>query len=858
MKQTANAPPKFWRFLLTRFLSSYSATCLTGDLEEEYHLIHKDFGLKKARSWYRRQVIKTLPFMVNNHLYWSCEMLRNYLKIAIRNLQRHRLYSFLNIAGLAVGIACSLLITLWIVDELSFDRFNEHADRLYRVEFDQDYSGQLFHVNVTPHPMGPALAEEIPEIENSTRVIELGEIMIRYGENTFFESRVAAVDLSLFQMFSFPLIAGDAEASFKNSYSIILSESTALKYFGHVDPLGKTLNINNRLDFTVTGIMENVPANSSIRYDMVVPYELLSSLGIQLDQWTFNSTLTFVLLREDSEPRAIVPKIHSLLAKHTSTEDLQYSLRPITQIHLFSHFGFGNKRGNAQYVAIFTAIAAFVLLIACINFMNLSTARSTKRAREVGMRKVVGAIKTQIVKQFFGESCFFTLIALFIALLVVWLVLPVFNGIAGKAVTLSMLVNGYMPLAIGGIILVTGIVAGSYPALFLSAFQPVRVLKGALSSGSSHSAFRKVLVVVQFSLSIFLIIGTGVVSSQLRYIKQKNVGFEKSHLITLPVRGSVKESYPTLKKELLKRPGVEGVSAGSDRPSFIGSNAGGADWEGKDPQRDVSVYFTSVDFDYIETAGIEMAAGRGYSRDHPSDTEAAFVVNEELQKLMGFELALGKRFTFGEKTGIVIGVVKDFHFLSLKKKIEPLVLQLQPQFIEYMLVRLQPGNISATIEDLESTWSRVVPEFPFEYRFINDEFDALYRSEERMEGVLRYFSFLAVFIACLGLFGLASFAAEQRTREIGIRKVLGASMSGITFLLCKEFTILVLLANVIAWPVAYWVMQNWLSGFAYRTSIPWEVFVWAAGLALVIALFTVSTQAIKSALINPARALKYE
>jgi len=785
-------------------------------------------------------------------------MFRNYLKTAIRNLKKHRLYSFLNIAGLAVGIACCLLITFWVLDELSYDRFNEHAGRLYRIEFDQDYSGELFHVNVTPHPLGPALEEEISEIKNATRFKPVGEIMVQHGENMFFEDRVAAVDSSFFQMFSFPLVKGNRDTALGDIGSLILSEAAAAKYFGHADPVGQVLNFNNRWDFTVTGIMKNVPKNSSLQFDMAVPYELLRTIGVGFDSWDTNTTITFVQLEKAVSPDRLAAKIQALISKHTSTEDQQYSLRPLTRIHLYSHFGFGDKRGNAQYISIFTAIAAFVLLIACINFMNLSTARSAKRAREVGMRKVVGAVKGQIVKQFYGESCLFTLISLFFALAIVWLVLPVFNSISGKEISLSMLTHGYMPLAIGAIVLVTGILAGSYPALFLSAFHPVDVLKGTLASGSSHSNFRKVLVVAQFSMSIFLIIGTGIVSSQLRYIKQKNIGFDKAHLISIPMRGSVKESYDALKKELLKRPGVAGVSAASDRPSFIANNAGGADWEGKDPQREVSVHFTVVDYDYVETVDIGMVEGRSYSPDHPSDAETAFVVNEELRRLMGFESILGKRFSFLGKTGTIIGVVKDFHFLSLKKKIEPLALVFEPEYLSYIFVRIRPGNIAAALEDIENTWSRVVPEFPFDYRFIDAEFDALYRSEERMEGVLRYFSILAVFIACLGLFGLASFAAEQRTKEIGIRKVLGASMSGITLLLCREFTLLVLLANIIAWPVAYLVMRNWLSGFAYRTSVRWEIFIWAAGLALVVALVTVSYQSIKSALINPARALKYE
>ncbi|MBN1222684.1 MAG: ABC transporter permease [Candidatus Aminicenantes bacterium] len=786
-------------------------------------------------------------------------MLKNYLKIAVRNLERHKMYSFLNIAGLAVGIACSLLITLWVLDELSFDRFHENAGRLYRVEFDQDYSGQLFHVNVSPHPLGPALKEEIPEVEDASRVSPLGEILVKHGDKTFFEDTAAAVDPSFLEIFSFPLIKGDARTALEAPHSIVITEDKARKYFGHVDAIGKTLNVNNRLDFTVTGVMKNVPRTSYLRFELMMPYELLRTSGQDLEKWTVNTTLTFALLQETTRPQSVAQKIQALVTKHGSGEDQEYSLRPLTQIHLYSYFGFGEKKGNAQYIAIFSAIAAFVLLIACINFMNLATARSAKRAREVGMRKVVGAGKRQIIQQFYIESFVFVFLSLLLAVFLVWLVLPVFNSLSGKEIALSALARGRAPLAVSGVLLVTGLIGGSYPALFLSSFHPVKVLKVTIGSGTSGSVFRKVLVVVQFSLSIALIIGTGIVYSQLGFIKEKSLGFEKDLLLSIPIRGrDVQGSYAAVKKEWLKHPGVVGVSASSDKPSGIYSNSDGADWEGKDPEKDVSVHFTSVDYDYFETADMEMAEGRSYSLDFPSDKESAYVVNEELRKLMGADSAAGKRLTFGGKTCTIIGVVKDFHFLSLKKKIEPLVLMLRPQYMNYILVRIHPENMTATLSDIKKTWNDVIPDFPFDYSFINEDFGLLYQAEDRMGGLLKYFSFLAVFIACLGLFGLASFAAEQRTREIGIRKVLGASIAKITFMLCGEFALLVLLANIIAWPIAFLAMQNWLLNFAYRTTVSWETFFFSGVLAFVIALFTVGYQAIKAALTNPARALKYE
>jgi ABC-type antimicrobial peptide transport system permease subunit len=516
--------------------------------------------------------------------------------------------------------------------------------------------------------------------------------------------------------------------------------------------------------------------------------------------------------------------------------------------------------GQIKYVYIFSLIAFFVLLIACINFMNLSTARSANRAREVGVRKVVGALKGHIIRQFYGESVIYAFIALVFAVILVVLLMTPFNNLSGKELSLGILGSGMILVGFLGVTLFTGLVAGSYPALFLSSFQPVRVIKGSLKSGTGGSLFRRILVVVQFALSIFLIIGTVVVYSQLHYMKNRDIGYDKEHLVYIPMRGQTGQFYEALKNALVRDPRILGVTGSGHRPSNIGSNSSGANWDGKDPDQVVLIGISSVDYDYIDTIGIELKEGRPFSKEFGTDQTEAFIVNEEVAKLMGKESIVGERFSFAGRDGHIIGVMKNFHYYSLRNKIEPLAIYLRPaaEGFYYTMIRIPSENISASLDFVKETWQRVVPAFPFEYSFLVEDFEYYYRSEERMGDLLKYFSILAVFIACLGLFGLASFSAEQRTKEIGIRKVLGASAQQITLLLCREFFVLVLLANIIAWPVAYFVMGNWLQDFAYRTSLGLLTFVLTMALALVIALLTVSFQAVKAAVANPVDALKYE
>jgi ABC-type antimicrobial peptide transport system permease subunit len=790
-------------------------------------------------------------------------MFKNYLKIAFRSTLKYKGYSFINVVGLSFGMACSVLILLWVQDELSFDRFHQNADSLYRVEENQHYSGEVYHVNVTPYPSAPVWKQEVPEILDATRYSWGFGLLIRYGEKAFFENPIRAVDPSFFQMFRFPFIQGDKSTALERPYSMVITEEMAKKYFDGEDPIGKILSANNRYDFVVTGVVDNPPPNSTLQFQMLVPFEFTREMGWYNESWGSNSIQTFVQLRPNSSIPAVNETLTKIVKTHNERSTTDFLLAPFTGLHLYAYFGYGRPMGDIQYVYIFSIVAVFVLLLACINFMNLSTARSASRAKEIGMRKVSGAFRQNIAGQFLGESVLIALCSLLLAIGLVIFALPVFNNLSGKEITAAILLQPNTLLGLVGVTLFTGLVAGSYPAFFLSSFEPVGVLKGSLKSGAKSSLLRKVLVVTQFALSVFLIIGTGIVYKQLQFMKTKGLGYDKEHLLYISMRGDIDQSYEALKGELLNRPEILGVTASGSPPASIGSNSSGAIWQGKDPDQKVLISHTRVDYDYVETLGIEMVDGRSFSRDYASDagtdSTGAFLVNEELATIMGLNPVVGADLSFMGQQGTIIGVMKDFHYQSVRVPIEPLALGMAPpENLSFMAIRIRPADISSSIDVIRSIWNRVIPNYPFEFRFVDEDLDRRYRAEERMGGVLRYFAILAVIISCLGLLALASFMAEQRTKEIGIRKVLGASIPTIVGLLSKEFAKWVIIANMIAWPVAYFTMSTWLAKFAHRIETSWTTFLMAGSLALLIALLTVGWQAVKSALANPAKALRYE
>ncbi|MGD8536613.1 MAG: ABC transporter permease [Candidatus Aminicenantes bacterium] len=848
-------PPRIPEWIIERLSLSDDEFFLTGDLREEFEDLVAEKTLAYARIWYWFQLLKSLPSFLKNSIIWSVIMIKNYLKIAIRNLRKYRGYSFINIFGLAVGLATCILILLWVQDEVSYDRFHTNLDSLYRIACYDRISSSMKY-SVTSPPIAPALEQNFPEILRATRYEQLSNQLIKVGEKKFPENEVSVADPAFLEMFSFPLIQGNSQTALTDPYTALVTESTARKYFGQEDPVGKVLSLGGRFDIQVTGVLKDLPPNSHLQFSILMPVKLLEDLGWNLDNWERFFIHTYIQIHPESAP--IDPsKIQEVYEKGIGEQsDILFELLPVKDIHLRSAgiWGYGAD-GNIRNVYLFSIIAIFVLLIACVNFMNLSTARSGDRAKEVGMRKVVGAHRKDIIQQFFGESMLLAFIALGLSLIFVSIILPVFNTITAKDMTLDISTNASLLMFFVGIALITGLISGIYPALLLSGFKPVVAFKEkSISTKNIHSLFRKILVVAQFSLSIALIIGTGIIYSQLDYMQQKELGFNQDHVVCMNLTPSLKDKYGVMKEELLRLPGVSQVTTASGRP-FAGFSS--TTWESRDGTKHVDLFFTHVDTDFCNTFGMAIANGRFFSKDFSIDKES-YVLNETAVRQMELENPLGEQIEFHEQKGTVIGVIKDYHFLSLHSKIAPLLLTLSEKGQDYMSIKVVPGNLRSTLDEIGSVWSRFERDYPFQYTFINEEFDRMYRAEIRFRNIFGYFAGLAIVISCLGLFGLASFMAEKRTKEIGVRKVLGASVSGIAILLAKEFTKWVVVANAVAWPLAYWTMKEWLAGFAYRTEMGIGIFLISGGLALVVAWITVGYKSVRAALTNPVDCLRYE
>jgi ABC-type antimicrobial peptide transport system permease subunit len=783
-------------------------------------------------------------------------LLKNYIKVAIRNLLRSKVYSFINIAGLAAGMCCSILILLWVQDELNFNLFHQDIDNLYIVPQNQFYAGgRRFSVYNSPAPLGPALKAEYPEVVYSARFDPyLGEMLVQRGDNSFVE-KVQYADADFFRMFTFSFSSGNKNNAFPQVHSVVLTKKIAAKYFGSQDPVGKTLRFNSKYDFTVSGVVSEVPQNSDIQFDIILPFEFIKELGDGLDQWFNNNYWTFVKLKPNINWQDFSLKIKDRLKKEGTDVKNELFLFPVKDMHLYSISE--DEPGQIKRVRLFTIIAFVILLIACINFMNLATARSAKRSKEVGLRKVVGANRSQLIKQFFSESIVITFFALFLALLLVELLLPGFNELSGKELEVHYFSGGFL-LLLALITIVTGVIAGSYPALFLSSFSPVKVLKENLNTGTKGALLRRVLVVVQFSLSIILIVSTIVVYTQLNYMKTRDTGYNSENTFYIPAKGTLIDKFEIFRDRLLKDKNVRNVSISSHRPSFSGTNGGGFEWEGKNPDEDVLITLMTVDDNYASTFNLKLAAGRFFSGQIPSDTVDAVVINETLAKLMKKESAVGSLITRGEEKYKVIGVLKDYHFNPVKYAIEPMIMWDSKFWANYIFVKVDGRNTTEAIDFVKQVNAEINPDYPFNYTFLDEEYDTIFKNEERLGRLYNYFSVLAIMISCLGLFGLASFMAEQRKKEIGVRKVLGSSVLQIVYLLSKSFTSLVLIANIIAWPLAYFFMKDWLEDFAYRINLNPVYFIISGLAALTVALTAVSYQAFKAARTNPVNTIKYE
>ena len=806
-------------------------------------------------------------------------MLRNYLKIALRNMNKHKGYSFINMAGLAIGMACCILILLYVTDELSYDRFHTKKDRIYRINAISSIGTTSRQYATVPPALAKELADSLPEIEAYTRLMEVPSLRGRVGENSIEIDDCFFVDSAFFNIFSHDFLAGAPESVFENPDSIVITEETSAQIFGEGSPMGKSIDLGNERVVQVTGVIKNVPKNSHIQFNALMPLSFIRDRSGRPADFSeaayFCEWYAYLLLKEGTQVGDVERKVMEtaeakwgdILREKGTTR--QYPLQKITDLHLKSKCEYepGNP-GDINTVYLFSAIALFVLFIACFNFINLSTARSANRAREVGMRKVIGSQKGQIVRQFLSESIVMSIISLVIGIVLVQLALPSFNRLSGKEFDSGQLLGPSVLLGLLGIIIVTGIIAGSFPAFILSSFNPITVLKGKLSSASKNITLRKMLVVFQFSISIFMIVGILVIIRQLDYIKNMNLGFDKEQMVVIPFFGNRQNEegasrHEALRNKMLQNSSILSVSFTVDRP---GGDLGYDAFlpEGKSSEETLRAMRYWVDHNFISTYGMEIVKGRDFSEQFSTDADQALIINEKAAAALGWgDEVLGKRLvnvSRDNRQGIIVGVVKDFHSASMKMEISPVVIALDPRFFAFISVRIRPDNVSNTLAFLESSLRETYPdrEFEYSYYFIDDDFRSKYPEEEKIREIYLAFGFFAVFVACLGLFGLASYSVEQRTKEIGIRKVLGASGREIVLLLSKDFSKWVLAANIIAWPLAYYFMARWLGNFAYRISVTLDIFIFSGIITAVIALFTVSFHSIKAANSNPANALKYE
>ena len=805
-------------------------------------------------------------------------MLKNYFKIAFRNLLRNKLYSSINLTGLAIGLAACLMIWLWVQDEMSYDRFHTNAERIYRVERKFDFRDMHGQAPITGGTYGPALVSDYPEIENHVR-LHRNELSIKDHRNIFHKTQLIVSDNSIFEIFDFHLESGDPKTALTQPKSMVLTRENAIKYLGTEDAIGKFLTVDwsgTLADFQITGILEEIPHNSHVQFDVLA--SISSYPPEQLNTWFNNFLYTHVLVKEGTDIEALQDKFSGFLTKYMAADLVkiigpeidvndvfQLKLVSLLDIHLHPAQEFEiEPQGSMTSIYIFSAIAVLILIIACINFMNLSTARANKRAREVGIRKTVGAHKRQLRGQFLGESVLLAFIALVLAVLLIRLFLSVFNSISGKLLSLSMLFQMSNWIILIGIALAAGLLAGLYPAFYLTRFDAAKVLKGGAQSGTGKSVFRRSMAVLQFVISITLIIGTLVIFRQMDYIQKKSLGFDKENVIILPAESNqVRQNAEAFRNTLKEDTRIKSVAVSSNVPGS--SMFSDTTYKRGDTDEIFPLIFMETDYEFVDTYGFDVTHGRRFSKEFSTDIDGAIMVNQAAAREIGYtpEEAVGKKLLrfmslteFKELT--IVGVVENFHFKSLHRIIEPCLLELNPENFDTISIRIMPGDVRGTIGFIQQKWGEIFPGEQFEYSFLDSRIDLLYKSEGRMRSIFLIFAILSIFVACLGLFGLATFTAEERTKEIGVRKVMGATAANIVLLLCKEFAKWVLVANVVAWPVAYFIMSKWLQNFAYQTSVGLWPFVLSAVLALLIALFTVSYQSIKAAITDPVECLRYE
>jgi len=874
MSEDNHKPPRFL-YILRFFIEKRKALLLESNFEEIYNRIYIQKGRFAAYIWFWYQLLFSLPSFIKRSLYWSCAMFKNYFKVAIRNIQRHKTYLFINISGLAVGIACSMLILFWIQNELSYDRFHKNAERMYRIACKGSLGNSTFDYTLTSAPLAQTLINHYPEVEGAVRILDIELIIpntrVTYGDKSFSEQNILAVDSSFFNIFSFPVIEGDENTALKQPYSVVLTRSTAEKYFNTSSVLGKILSLG-KYDLTVTGVIENIPQNSHFDFNFLVS---LSSLGVERSKvWLSNDFVTYVLLQKGSNPDDLDAKFPEIVKNYAfkgrNYEEFvsegnywNYYLQPLLSIHLDSNLEHEFKvNGNRTYVHIFIIVAIVTILIACINFINLSTAISLNRAKEVCLRKVIGSERFQIIRQFLFESVMFSFFSLLLGILIVTILLPVFNSITGSTFTLKLLNNGYLLLGFICLSVIIGFSSGLYPAFIVSSFNPVSVLKGQTGIGRKNYLIRNLLIIFQFAISITLIIVVTIITRQVDFMQNENLGFEKEHVIVINNAQSLGDKIDEFKESMLQNPDI--LSAASSY-SLPGQNFHGTSFF-LVPKGEISLKLNLYycDSDFAGTLDMKIDRGSFFSPKSGSDITSV-VLNEEAVILLGLDNPIGRKLGFywrqkpNEVT--IVGVVNDFHYQTMREKIGPLAMvefptnRDAPRFIS---VRTNSADYGRTIETIKNIWDKFGSGITFDYSFLDKEYENIYQYEQYTNRVVFVFSIISIIMANLGLFGLVSYMAEQRRKEIGIRKVLGSRKTGIVGLLSKDLLKGVLIANIFSWPVAYYLSNSWLQNFSYRINVNWWVFILSGFLAFLIAFITISIQLFRFANANPVEALRYE
>jgi putative ABC transport system permease protein len=781
---------------------------------------------------------------------------KNYLITAFRSFRRQKSSFIINTVGLSIGMTCSILIMLWVMDELQYDRFHEDIDRVYQVMEHQSYSGNMFTTPSTPGILAPALKESVPEIEFAATYTWNMDYLFTNGDKSFKENGIYARP-DFFNILTIPLLHGSRNELINRPNSVVITNELAEKYFGTENAVGESIIINGEHAYTVTGVMEKMPENSTIRFDFVFPFDDWLENNQWATEWGNNGPRTIAKLYDGTNAASLNEKIGNFIKERNENSNVVLFVYPYADQYLYGRFEDGRVAGGRiDYVRLFTVVAVFILLIACINFMNLSTAKASKRSREIGVRKSIGASKGSLIGRFIGESMIITFFSLLISVILVEMSLPVFNSLTDKAIDLNYLEPSLL-LMFMGTALITGLVAGSYPAFYLSSFEAVKTLKGTLKLSGGEVFARKGLVVFQFTISIILIISTIIVYQQIQYSQTKNLGYQKENLVTFTVEGNIGSQWDVFQQQILNIPGIKDASRAS--ATFMGrnSNTSGVDWPGKDPETRVLFENIGVDYDLIETMGFELVSGRSYSREYGADS-TRILINRTAADIMGMDDAVGKFITLWDQETEIIGVVNDFHFQNLRFEMEPMFFRLDPGSTWRAYVRVETDDIQSTLAGLETVYKQFNPEYPFDFDFMDERYASLYRGEQRIGDLAKYFSIFAIIISCLGLFGLSAFTAEQRAKEIGVRKVLGASVQNLVLLLTKDFTRLVIISIMIAIPLSWWLMNRWLSGFAYNSGMQWWVFAVSGILAIIIAWLTVGGQSFRAAMVNPVKSLKSE